>query len=198
MTKTPDTMRHLPNALTILRMLVAPVILWLLLDHGFWTHFWALVLFVLAAISDYVDGRLARTWQADSRLGQFLDPLADKLLVLGTFVALAVIVPHLVPWWAVVLVALRDVAVTALRSWNEARGRSVKTLYAAKVKTAVQLTYLIALLVFLAAAHLPGSVGAVARWVLSSPVPLVLLIGVVVVTLGTGALYFRPAQPPAL
>jgi CDP-diacylglycerol--glycerol-3-phosphate 3-phosphatidyltransferase len=198
MMKTPDTMRHLPNALTILRMLVVPVSLWLLLGNGFWTHFWALVLFVLAALSDYVDGRLARTWQADSRLGRFLDPLADKLLVLGTFTALAVILPHQVPWWAVLLVALRDVAVTALRSWNEAQGRSVKTLYAAKVKTAVQLTYLIALLVFLAAAHLSGSVGGVARWVLSSPAPLVLLIGVVVVTLGTGALYFRPAQPPAL
>lgn len=198
MTKTPDTMRHLPNALTILRMLVAPVILWLLLDKGFWAHAWALVLFVLAALSDYVDGRLARTWNVDSRLGQFLDPLADKLLVLGTFAALSWILPNLVPWWAVLLVALRDVAVTALRSWNEAHGRSVKTLYAAKVKTAVQLTYLIALLVFLAAAHLPGDIGTVARWVLSSPAPLVLLVGVVVVTLGTGALYFRPTQSPTL
>jgi hypothetical protein len=94
-------MKHLPNALTIVRILLTPVLLWLLLIDTFWGYASGLGLFIVAAVSDYLDGMLAREYQVDSRLGQFLDPLADKILVLGTFAVLAYLMPRQVPWWGV-------------------------------------------------------------------------------------------------
>src|SRR5690625_4516801 len=117
-------MRHLPNAITIARILVTPVLLVLLLSGTLLGQFLALILFIGAAISDYVDGSLARRYGVGSRLGQFLDPFADKVLVLGTFAVLSYLMPDQIPWWGVLLVAVRDFAVTGLRSWVEARGKS--------------------------------------------------------------------------
>ena len=125
-----------------------------------------------------------------SRLGQFLDPFADKVLVLGTFVVLVFLVPAVVPWWAVALIALRDVMVTLLRSWAEARGRSLRTLNIARYKTLCQLLFLIALLVLLVGEKMSGGVAAAARAVLAGPVPFIVLMGVVAFTVLTGALYF--------
>ena len=78
-------MKHVPNALTIGRILVTPLALWGLATGTFWGQFTGASLFILAAISDYWDGKLARQYGVGSRIGQFLDPLADKVLVLGAF-----------------------------------------------------------------------------------------------------------------
>ena len=182
-------MKHVPNALTIGRIVVTPLVLVLLMTGTLWAQTGALVLFVAAAISDYFDGKLARTYGAGSRLGQFLDPFADKVLVLGTFTALAFLIPDVVPWWAVALIALRDLAVTGLRTWAEARGRSLRTLPMAKTKTTFQLTFLIATLVFLAFSKAPGVIGDIAAWWLGSIILFVLLMAVVVVTVATGVVY---------
>src|SRR5690625_7332268 len=114
-------MRHLPNAITIARILVTPVLLVLLLSGTLLGQFLALILFIGAAISDYVDGSLARRYGAGSRLGQFLDPLPDKPLVLGTFAALPYLMPDQTPWSGVLLVAMSDSAVTGLGYSVEAR-----------------------------------------------------------------------------
>ena len=182
-------MKYVPNALTIGRIVVTPLVLVLLMTGTLWAQLGALALFVAAAISDYFDGKLARTYGAGSRLGQFLDPFADKVLVLGTFTALAFLIPDVVPWWAVALVALRDLGVTGLRTWAEANGRSLRTLPMAKTKTTVQLTFLIATLVFLAFSKAPGVVGQAATWMLESVILYGLLLAVVVVTVATGVLY---------
>lgn len=184
-------MKHVPNTLTIIRIVVTPVLLVLLLSGTFVGQLSALILFVLAAISDYLDGKLARVYKVGSRLGQFLDPFADKVLVLGTFAVLAYLLPTQVPWWGVALIALRDAGVTWLRSWAEARNRSLRTLGVAKAKTAVQLTFLITLLVFLAAEKMPGPavVREVAAWVLNSPIVFVAMMLVVLFTLYTGVVY---------
>jgi CDP-diacylglycerol--glycerol-3-phosphate 3-phosphatidyltransferase len=182
-------MKNLPNAITISRILVTPVLLLLILSDTLLGQGVALGLFVLAAISDYADGKLARVYGVRSRLGQFLDPFADKVLVLGTFAVLAFLIPHVVPWWGVVLIALRDVVVTAMRSYLEAHGRSLRTLPVAKAKTTVQLIFLIAVLLLLVASKLPGTPGAQARWLLESPIPFALMLGVVAFTLYTGVVY---------
>ncbi|HEX7069791.1 MAG TPA: CDP-alcohol phosphatidyltransferase family protein [Rhodothermales bacterium] len=182
-------MKFVPNALTITRIVLTPLVLWLLSSGTFVAHVWALVLFVIAATSDYLDGRLARSLGAGSRLGQFLDPLADKILVIGTFSVLAFKIPHVVPWWAVIVIFLRDVALTLMRSWAESRGRSLRTLGAARVKTAVQLTFLIAMMVLLIGTELPGSVGRVSSWIMDSGIPYAILILVVIVTVATGLMY---------
>ena len=182
-------MRYLPNAITISRIVLTPILLGLLMVDTLWARSGALLLFLLAAISDYVDGRLARRYGVRSRLGRFLDPLADKVLVLGTFMALAVLVPAVVPWWAVLVIALRDLLVTGLRTWAEARGRSVQTQALAKVKTALQLGFLIGMLLLLAADKVPGPLGNNGRWALESPIPFLILLLLLVITVYTGVLY---------
>lgn len=194
-------MRHVPNVLTITRILLTPVLLVLLMADTLIGQAWAFVLFVIAAISDYLDGKIARSYKVRSRLGQFLDPFADKVLVLGTFAALAYLVPSVIPWWTVVLIALRDLMVTYLRTRAEARGKSIRTLGIARAKTLVQLIFLIAILLLLVLAKMPGELGRLASLLLESPVPFMLLLGVVVFTLITGAAYLfqkeysSPAQP---
>ncbi len=204
-------MKHLPNALTIGRIAIVPVFLVLLFWGTLVGHLVATVLFIVAAISDYWDGRLAREYGVGSRLGQFLDPLADKVLVLGAFFAFLFLPEDAEGnrlaaswwWWAVGLIALRDVAVTGLRAWAERQGRSIQTRYAAKLKTTVQLTFLIATLVFLTASKLngfdgwTGDLGRLASLALYSPATSVLLLVTTVLTLWTGALYFTRQQPAA-
>lgn len=204
-------MKHLPNALTLARIAVTPVFLVLLLSGSLTGQFVAAVLFILAAITDWLDGTVARRYGVRSRLGQFLDPLADKVLVLGAFFAFLFLPADAAGnrlaepwwWWAVVLIALRDVAVTALRAWAERRGRTIQTRYAAKIKTTVQLTFLIAVQVFLVASKLTrfdgwvADLGTFASSVLYGPIPSILLLVTVVLTLWTGARYFV-RQPPVL
>ena len=205
-------MKHLPNALTISRIAVTPLCLWGLASGTFTGQLAGAVLFILAAISDYWDGRLARDFNVRSRLGQFLDPLADKVLVLGAFIVILTVAPidralaapagAWLPWLAVGLIGLRDLAVTALRSYYERQNRPLRTSSAAKWKTAWQLTFLIALQVFLVVAHarvLDGAWGAVGRFfqgALESPFPLVFLLVTAAVTVYTGVLYFRRQEPP--
>ena len=99
-------LRHIPNVITVLRLLLVPPVVALILS-GERTS--ALALFLVAGVSDAVDGFLARHFHWRSRLGALLDPLADKLLLLGTFVALAV--EGLLPLWLLVAAVLRDVVI---------------------------------------------------------------------------------------
>lgn len=188
-------MKQLPNVLTVGRMVATPIILYCLFIPTVWGYGTAAVLFILAAISDYWDGHLARRYQSTSRFGQFLDPLADKVLVLGTLIVLAWRFPHHVSWIAVALVALRDVGITLLRSVVESRGKSLRTLPMAKTKTAIQLTFLISYLLFLMLSTFTGPmlpVAEVANWLLDSWIMQLLLWALVLITVGTGLLYLRP------
>ena len=187
-------MKFVPNAISIGRIVLTPILLVLLFAGTFFGYLGALVLFVVAAISDYVDGKVARLYGVRSRLGQFLDPFADKVLVLGTFIALAVLLPALVPWWAVALIAVRDVGITALRMWSEARGRTLRTIPMAKAKTTLQLTFLIGVLVLLTLRNprMPDVLENAARWFLNGDGTIllfILLMAVVVVTVFTGIWY---------
>jgi len=181
------SLRSIPNALTVARILLTPLLLVLLVTPTFWARLGALTLFMIASISDYLDGVIARRMEAHSQVGKFLDPIADKILVLGTFITLSALYPQLVPWWAVLIIALRDVLVTALRSWAASRGESLRTLPVAKWKTAAQLLFLFLMLVALTLTH--GGTPDGAQWVLDSPIPFILLMAVVGFTLYTGALY---------
>lgn len=187
---TSAAFRYIPNLLTVGRILVTPLLLLLLSIPSQAGQMSAVVLFVLASLSDYYDGVLARRFGVRSRLGQYLDPLADKVLILGTFIALAIEAPDLVPWWAVVAIALRDVVVTALRSWAEAYGQTLHTYRVAKGKTMLQVGFLFAILTLRAATHFSPPLRDAARWLLyDSGVPGLALTVVVGFTLATGALY---------
>jgi CDP-diacylglycerol--glycerol-3-phosphate 3-phosphatidyltransferase len=187
------SLRSIPNALTVARILLTPLMLVLLVTPTFWAQLGALSLFMIASVSDYLDGVLARRMGARSRFGQFLDPMADKILVLGTFITLSVLEPQVVPWWAVLLIALRDLGVTALRSWAESHGQSLRTLPIAKWKTSAQLLFLFLMLVTLTVAH--GGTPSGAQWILEQTIiPFTLLMALVGFTLYTGALYVLQVQ----
>ena len=95
-----------PNQLTLLRMLFLPFILINLVDR----HYeWALALFVLAGLSDGLDGFIARRFHQQTMLGQYLDPIADKLLLSTTFLVLSIL--HKIPWKFTVLVFTRDISI---------------------------------------------------------------------------------------
>jgi cardiolipin synthase (CMP-forming) len=93
-----------PNIITVARILLTPLFIILLIQKHYHQALWV---FVLAGISDMVDGLIARRWQQKSPLGAFLDPLADKLLMCSSFVTLSIY--HLIPSWLTVIVISRDV-----------------------------------------------------------------------------------------
>lgn len=183
-------MKHVPNALTIARIVVTPILLVLLFLDSLAGFGWALALFVFASISDWADGNLARRFGVGSRLGQFLDPVADKILVLGTFIALVFILPEHVPWWLVAIIGGRDLSVTLYRLWLKRNGQVLKTSRNAKWKTAFQLTFLIALLLFLTGAHTVEPVVSWMEALLASSLIFWALVVVSIVTVLTGLGYF--------
>lgn len=113
--------RHLPNALTIFRMLLIPVFLYLILSSSLYG---ALAVFALAGATDGLDGYIARRWSLATELGANLDPLADKLLLTSAFVSLTY--TGLVPLWLCVPVIARDVIILAGVLAIRAAGRKVR------------------------------------------------------------------------
>lgn len=104
---------NLPNLLTFLRVLLVPVILLLLLGDDETLRWWAFGIFVFAAATDSIDGWVARRFNGVTRWGQLADPIADKLLIIGSLASLAYVGE--LPWWAVNVIVAREVAVTLLR-----------------------------------------------------------------------------------
>lgn len=100
--------RDIPNLITVFRFLLVPPVVWLLLSGHFTL---ALLVFGLAGFSDALDGFLAKRYDWTSRIGSLLDPLADKLLLLASFITLGWL--HVIPAWLVVLVCLRDLVIVA-------------------------------------------------------------------------------------
>lgn len=108
--------RQLPNAITIVRILCAPVFLWLLLADGGTdgpARWWAAALFIVAIATDGIDGYLARKYRIVTDLGKLLDPIADKALTGCAFVGLSILAE--LPWWVTAVVLVREVGVTVYR-----------------------------------------------------------------------------------
>ncbi len=130
----------LPNLLTILRILAIPVIVWLLLSGSELARYWAFALYVLAAVTDFLDGWLARRSNDISPLGRMLDPIADKLLIAALIVALAfdhsLSMLDLTPALAILV---REVFVSGLREYLGSEGIVIHVSTLAKYKTTTQL-----------------------------------------------------------
>ena len=132
---------QVPNLLTYLRMALVPVVAGLLLWGTDAARLAALGLFIVAAITDFLDGWLARAWRQQSALGRMLDPIADKVLVAGVLLVLAahgdLHGPHI---WAALIILSREVLVSGLREFLGQLRVSVPVTWLAKFKTAVQMT----------------------------------------------------------
>jgi CDP-diacylglycerol---glycerol-3-phosphate 3-phosphatidyltransferase len=135
---------NLPNLLTMARVVLIPVVLWLMWQETRVANFWATILYSLAAVTDFIDGYLARKMGLTSVLGKFLDPLADKLIVLATLV-LMVELGH-VPAWSVIIITGRELSITALRTIAISEGVVIAASRGGKDKTAVQMVALVALI----------------------------------------------------
>lgn len=165
-------MRSLPNALSVARGLtVIPVVL-LIVDRE--AAGWALAAFCTAAVTDAIDGALARRLGSTTALGVFLDPLADKVLVLGTLLAL--LAQDAVAAWVVGAILAREALAVGLRSLGAARGIAMEATGAGKAKTALQFVAVMGLLL---AYTMPApGVSSVASLVAAAAVAVTLLSAV--------------------
>lgn len=135
---------NVPNLLTFGRIVAIPFFVWLLDTPTPVRGFWACIVFTLAAITDILDGYLARRLGVVSVLGKFLDPLADKLIVMA---ALVWMVPMgRIAAWVVVLLLAREISVTGLRSVAASEGVIISAGREGKTKTALQMIGIVALL----------------------------------------------------
>ncbi|MFC2569308.1 MAG: CDP-diacylglycerol--glycerol-3-phosphate 3-phosphatidyltransferase [Schaalia sp.] len=137
---------NLPNALTVLRLVLVPVFVVLGLQSASWTALWAaFVVFAVAAITDRFDGKLARSWGQITDFGRIADPIADKALTLCGFALLSY--QGYLPWWVTILIAVRELGITAMRAFFLRRGVVVSANQAGKLKTFMQMVALGALLI---------------------------------------------------
>jgi len=143
---------NLPNAISLGRLLAVPITVWLMLD-GRWA--WALGLFVLAGASDAIDGWLARKLNAQTTLGHYLDPMADKALLVAVFVVLAI--KAAVPVWLVLLVVTRDLLIVGggLLLYIVGQPMTMDPLPISKLNTVAQILLAGAVLLDLAYGVLP-------------------------------------------
>jgi cardiolipin synthase len=136
----------IPNLLTVLRFLLVPVVVWAIADGH---HILAFAVFVIAGFTDGLDGFIAKKWNLSSRLGAYLDPLADKALLVSIFVALGV--TGAIPVWLVVAVVSRDALILGAVIVSGLMGRTlpIRPLFVSKLNTVAQI-----LLAALVLAHL--------------------------------------------
>ncbi len=142
---------NLPNSLTLARIFIVPFLVVVLLTNfaedwfGVQRYFLAIVLFVTAAVTDILDGHLARKRNQVSKLGILLDPVADKLLVMAALIAL--VENHLAPAWATVIILGREFAVTGLRSIAASDGLMISASRAGKIKMWAQCIAIVSLMI---------------------------------------------------
>jgi CDP-diacylglycerol--glycerol-3-phosphate 3-phosphatidyltransferase/cardiolipin synthase len=177
---------NLPNALTLLRILLIPVLIVVFYLPTFWGREAAAVVFVLAALTDWLDGYLARRMQLVSALGAFLDPVADKLMVATALVLLVQADPRISTAVAAAVIIGREIAISALREWMAEIGSRTKVAVSmtGKFKTAAQMVAISLLLYRDDLFGLPVYT-----------IGLVLLYIAVALTLWSMLLYLRAAWP---
>ncbi len=183
-------MQFLPNVITVSRILVTPILVFCLFQQSFGAAVMSCLLFMFGAVSDFADGYVARAWKTQSQLGGKLDPVADKVLVLGSFAALAWLYPERIPWWGVGVIVLRDALVTGLRMIAGSGGEALRITRFAKIKTALQMIFLGLFLLVLALQYIPVT-EEFSQMLFQSGFMYGFMILVVIVTLLTGLSYIR-------
>lgn len=138
-------LKHIPNILTVLRMILTPLFIYCVLSGRH--QIYAIIIFFIASVSDWFDGYLARKYDLTSEWGRFWDPLADKILVLSALLSFVYL--GLVKLWMVMIILVRDCIVTGLRSYALVKGKPMMTNIFAKMKTATQLAMIGIILIFI-------------------------------------------------
>ena len=190
-------MANLPNILTSIRILLVPILVVVLLTKFDGKEFVGLALFLIAALTDFLDGYFARRFNLVTRFGQLLDPAADKILIAAAFVSLVELDSSVTPSWMVVAILAREFAVNALRSHAALEQVVIPAGLSGKVKTGAQIIAISLLIIYNKLGEF-SHLAPISLWV------------AVIVTLYSGADYFvrywrrlnasaggqRPPAPP--
>lgn len=161
--------RNPANALTLLRVALVPVIVGLVLVGTDETRWWALGIFVFAAVTDSIDGWVARRFLGPTRWGKLADPAADKALIVGCLAVLAYTGPF--PWWGVAVIVVREVAVTLQRWWLVRRGVVMAAGPLGKAKTISQIAAVVGYV-------MPGASATLRLVLLAAAIGLTVISGV--------------------
>ena len=173
-------MMNLPNKLSLLRILLVPIIIYLLLINSLTTSISALVFFILAALTDKFDGHYARKHNLTSTLGEILDPLADKLLIIGVFIAFVEI--GVLSTWPLLIIVARELAVTGLRVVAADQGSVIPANIWGKTKTTIQMITAIVLILNPQIINFPMFLTEVLIWL------------TLIITIYSGYTYFAGAE----
>ncbi|SIQ07263.1 CDP-diacylglycerol--glycerol-3-phosphate 3-phosphatidyltransferase [Halanaerobium kushneri] len=171
---------NLPNKLSILRILLVPIIIYLLLINSLSSSAVALAVFILAALTDKFDGHYARKHNLITTLGKILDPLADKLLIIGVFTAFVQI--GVLSIWPLLIIVARELAVTGLRVVAADQGSVIPANIWGKTKTTIQMITAIALIINPQIFNLPLILTETLVWL------------TVIITIYSGYTYFAAAE----
>lgn len=177
----PSSSVNLPNALTVFRLVLVPVFLWLLLTDTTASRWWAFVVFAVASYTDHLDGQLARKYQIITNFGKLADPIADKFLTLGAFVALSILGD--LTWWFTAIVAVREIGITILREVLRRRGTVVAASSGGKLKTVLQMLLIVLMVIPWASfsVHLWLQIISIAIWIVA--------LAALIVTVWSGVQY---------
>ena len=179
-------MTNLPNLLTLVRIFLVPLLVAALVQHNLrieWgshvlvaNDFFALLVFLAAALTDLLDGYLARRWKQVTTVGTLLDPIADKLLISAALISLVEI--RLLPGWMAILIISREFAVSGLRSIAAAEGYTIKAGELGKTKMMMQVAGVSLVMLSI-------------RWPAAEPYGMIAMWAVVIFGLASAVNYFR-------
>lgn len=179
-----------PNQLTLLRIILTPVFVLLLFSDSPSNKELALLVYCLAAVTDWYDGWVARQWGYVTHWGKFLDPLADKVLTSAAFISFSVI--GYADVWMVWVIVVRDLFITLLRSYSVYKNKPVETIRFAKTKTFVQLVVIYLFLVAYVVRSSPSLYSSFGYWIdIVAPRNIMfgLMLTATVFTAGSGIIY---------
>ena len=176
-----------PNQLTFLRILLTPVFLAFLFSADETMRQWSLLVFIVAMLTDWYDGWVARRWGYVTRWGTFFDPFADKVVTSAALIAYIYL--GLVAGWMVWIIVVRDAIITLLRSYAEFKGKPVETSRLAKIKTFVQFVIIYYLLILYVAQNTPSlneNYGELIHALLNYSLVYSMMVVITALTLWTG------------
>ncbi len=178
-----------PNQLTILRIILTPIFVLLLFVDGLTATFCSFIIFTLASLTDWYDGYTARKYGSVSEWGKFLDPLADKILISSAFICFSII--GYVVAWMVLVIVIRDLLITLIRSYSLLKESQIVTNLLAKIKTFGQFVVLFFIFIFhiLNKGEWQKGIESLIEFVNSSNIILILMYIITFLTIVSGLIY---------
>tara|TARA_B100000700_G_scaffold280536_1_gene330535 strand:- start:321 stop:875 length:555 start_codon:yes stop_codon:yes gene_type:complete len=140
--------KYLPNILSFSRIVITPLFILAMLKNTFYYKIFSFFVFSIASLSDFFDGYLARKYNNISKLGKYIDPLADKILMFSGFCILYSYYPEVVQLWMLITIFLRDFFVMILRNYLIINRKTLETSSIAKIKTILQILVIHIFLLF--------------------------------------------------